>query len=511
MIRRFKAVLAAIVLALVSLVIVTKPAHAATNRVAILFPFDGNTWVSGEGPGQHHVIWNAWSMDLHAPVGTAVKARFASSDGPVTLSVVSVGNTCAAPNSAGQNVTVNVYVGGTFAGEVIYGHLDSVAVSAGASISPDTTLGYLNDWAWSSCWQDTTSDGVVHTHIEVEKGCYRSLPASTSYTEATTFGMVASSYQSGNVSVCNETEVGQVASGSGSYPNADDFVIFRPGSGTATWSVKAGPSGNSYVIGAYQIPHGGWSGDVPLVGDFNGDGKDDYVIYRPSTGAWSVKGGPSGSSYIVQEVLHGGWVGDIPLVGDIDGNGKDDFIIYRSSQGRWITKWGPDGAGFISDVTHGGWSGDVPLVGDIDGNGKDDFIIYRPASGEWITKAGPGGSTFISHIWHGGWSEDVPLVGDIDGSGSDDFVVYRPGSGEWISKAAPSGSSFISHIWHGGWSGDIPLIGDVDGNGPEDFIIYRPSWGRWVTKYGPGGQGYISDVPHGGWSGDIPLVGNFGS
>jgi len=238
--KRLCILLFTILVILASMVSTTAPAQAATNRVAILFPFDGNTWLSGEGPGQHHVIWNAWSEDLHAPVGTAVKARFASSDGAVTLSVASISDTCGAPNNAGKNVTVNVYIGGTYAGQVIYGHLNSVAVSQGASISLDTTLGYLNNWAWSSCWQDTTADGVVHTHIEVAKGCYRNLSPWTNYSQTTAIGMVAGSYGSSNVSTCDENEVQQVVGGSGS-----SAVMFTNGGGETY--ANANPIGNPWT------------------------------------------------------------------------------------------------------------------------------------------------------------------------------------------------------------------------------------------------------------------------
>jgi len=185
------------------------------ERAAILMPFEngGKTWLAGDEPGQHHVFWNAWSADLHSTPGTAVKPRVQTADGTVTMSVAAISETCAAPNSAGKNVRVNVSVDGIYAGQVLYGHLDNVQVSVGNSVTTSTTLGYLKLWNQSSCWQDTLADGMVHTHIEVAKGCYRNLNPWTNYSASTAFGLLSSDYTVSHSGSCDENDVNQVLGG----------------------------------------------------------------------------------------------------------------------------------------------------------------------------------------------------------------------------------------------------------------------------------------------------------
>jgi hypothetical protein len=70
---------------------------------------------------------------------------------------------------------------------------------------------------------------------------------------------------------------------------------------------------------------------MPVVGDFSGDGKSDYSVYRPSSQTW----------YRVHtdtfQVVERQWglPNDIPAPGDFDGDGKLDIAVFRPSEGKW--------------------------------------------------------------------------------------------------------------------------------------------------------------------------------
>jgi hypothetical protein len=73
-----------------------------------------------------------------------------------------------------------------------------------------------------------------------------------------------------------------------------------------------------------------------MVGDFNGDGKDDVVSYHPAYGTWWVNRS-TGSAFILKKwATFGtktGW--DPQMVGDFNGDGKDDVVNYHAALGNW--------------------------------------------------------------------------------------------------------------------------------------------------------------------------------
>jgi hypothetical protein len=58
--------------------------------------------------------------------------------------------------------------------------------------------------------------------------------------------------------------------------------------------------------------HFGTSGDIPVIGDWNGDGTSDAGIYRPSNGNWYLDYTKTG---VVDRTFHFGTSGDSPKIG----------------------------------------------------------------------------------------------------------------------------------------------------------------------------------------------------
>ena len=265
-----------------------------------------------------------------------------------------------------------------------------------------------------------------------------------------------------------------------------DFAVFRPSDGA--WYVI--PSGNPGTPIAQQW---GTNGDIPVPGDYDGDGKTDFAVFRPSTGTWYVIPSSNPGTPIA---LQWGTSGDIPVPGDYDGDGKTDFAVFRPSNGTWYVI--PSSNPGTPIAQQWGTNGDIPAPGDYGGYKKTDFAVFRPSNGTWyvIPSSNPG--VPITQQW--GTSGDIPVPGDYDGDGATDFAVFRPSNGTWYVIRGSNPSVPIAQQW--GTSGDIPVPGDYDGDGATDFAVFRPSTGTWyvIPSRNPG----TPIAQQWGTNGDVP-------
>lgn len=235
-----------------------------------------------------------------------------------------------------------------------------------------------------------------------------------------------------------------------------DLTVFRPSNGI--WYIAN--SGN-FSVSSVQF---GQVGDKTVTADYDGDGKADIAVFR--AGNW-YRLNSSTNTFVS---VGFGLPTDIPAPADYDGDSRADIAVFRPTTGEWfITR--STGASFQS--VQFGANGDIPVPADYDGDGKADINVFRPSSGTWFRVNSTNNSIGATQF---GTNGDKPIAGDFDGDGKSDLIVWRPSNGFWYSinstNNAFSGVQF-------GLSTDIPVGADYDGDGKMDLAVYRPSNSSW--------------------------------
>jgi bacterial leucyl aminopeptidase len=227
-----------------------------------------------------------------------------------------------------------------------------------------------------------------------------------------------------------------------------DVSVFRPSNGT--WYLNrstAGFTANSF----------GQNGDRIVPADFDGDGKTDVAVYR--NGNWYVL---QSSNNAFRAVAFGS-AGDVPQAADFDGDAKADFGVFRPSNGTWYLLKSTEGFSAMNF----GISTDKPVAADYDGDSKADIAVYR--DGNWYVQQSQAGFKAVNF----GIATDKPIAADFDGDNKTDFSVFRDGI--WYQQKSTAGFAAVSF----GSASDLPVFGDYDGDGKDDVAVFRPSNGGW--------------------------------
>lgn len=234
-------------------------------------------------------------------------------------------------------------------------------------------------------------------------------------------------------------------------PIPNDLAVWRLSTGT--WWVLNSDGTNL----AQQF---GQSTDLPAPGDYDGDGKTDFCVYRPSEGNWYVLKTTTNA----MAVYTFGNTGDKPEPADYDGDGITDLALYRPGNLTWYIH----NLGSETTVTQPyGNAGDTPLPSDYDGDGKADIAMWRHSNGTWyILQSGLG--TERVETW--GQDGDKAVPGDYDGDGKTDLAIWR-NDNIWYIKRSSDGQWMYPTF--GTQSSDTTVQGDYDGDGKTDVAIWR--------------------------------------
>ena len=199
-------------------------------------------------------------------------------------------------------------------------------------------------------------------------------------------------------------------------------------------------------------------GDVPLFGDWDGDGFDTPGMYRPTNGfAYLTNTLPADAGVGVAEFdFFYGIPGDQVFVGDWDGINGDSLGISRNGKIYLANT----NATVFADIEF--WFGlptDIAYGADPDGDGKDSVIVYRQSTSfayytndTTMDVAPTDGDLFF------GIPGDSFVIGDWDRDSVDTPGVFRGSDTTvYLKNDYVTGAADDSYVW--GTSGWTPVAG----------------------------------------------------
>lgn len=196
-------------------------------------------------------------------------------------------------------------------------------------------------------------------------------------------------------------------------------------------------SNGPYSESSWLTDWGTGSEYTPLVGDFNGDGKSDIALYQAQYGRWFVAFNNYGTqnsftqangTYTVQSWYTdwGTGSGNVPLIGDFNNDGKSDIAYYQSQYGRWYVAYNDYSTYNRFDVasgtaTNGSWLTDwgtgpgmTPLLGNFS-TGPHDIGLFDPSLGRWFVAFNDYGTAqrftqtdgpYAAYSWYDDWGKE---------------------------------------------------------------------------------------------------------
>jgi glucose/arabinose dehydrogenase len=242
---------------------------------------------------------------------------------------------------------------------------------------------------------------------------------------------------------------------------------------------------------------------TPYVGDWNGDGRTDLIVFaRDSATAFGdvYVSLSQGTSFEPTSTKWHDFFAISPaeqvVIGDYNGDGRDDIATWLSNTTRQVyvalsQAGGGMGPAQVWAPSIGTSASDVLYAGDADGDGKDDIIAFARTEGRVYAALSNGATFGTPAVWHGFFAVSTyerPRVADVNGDGRADIVTFATDSptafGD-VYVAVSNGTRFVHPVngtdssdkWHDFFAirpTEEVRIGELNGDSRQDFFTFLP-------------------------------------
>ncbi len=270
---------------------------------------------------------------------------------------------------------------------------------------------------------------------------------------------------------------------------------------------------------SFKRQYDSWTGHHFLrcyAGDFNGDGRSDVLVHSGNAiQIFRSNGAELDHVFSAVERVPGSWqfqANDQFLVGDVNGDGRDEVVVFNGVD--WVMPY----LGLLADDGHNGlrliarydgdirgWGGfaknDKFFLADFNGDGRKDLFVFN--GDDWaiayvgMLRSNGNGFSLVKRFdgdipgWGGLARHDQLFVGDYSGDGRDDLYVFNGDdwSMSYLGMFRSTGTALqMVQRYDGdvpGWGGlarhDRFLPARISGDNRTDLWVWN--YDDWAEEY----------------------------